>query len=154
MKNSNKKHLLIFALIVLLIGAHSILLNKIKFSPRSQKITVYVAICLGPVNENKCNSKTYSSNSYTYSLFLDKQEVIEQTDDFIEPGLKRYTKCALLDLKNWSCKYADGSGEFGFANDSYFSHSLDANGMAHYSVSNINSYYPSQNEWFALKAKG
>jgi len=50
-------------------------------------------------------------NETVYKVSADRQEVIGHM-----PGLlvDRYTDCAVVDRKDWSCTYDDKSGRFGF----------------------------------------
>lgn len=55
----------------------------------------------------------------TYRVDHIKQEVISWM-----PGASletnRYTKCAILNINQWSCRYDDESGTFGFSEGKYY----------------------------------
>jgi hypothetical protein len=50
-------------------------------------------------------------NKTTYKVSVKRQDVVGRMADFAP---NRYTDCAVVNRKNWSCTYDDGSGSFGF----------------------------------------
>lgn len=60
-------------------------------------------------------------NPTTYKVSETRQEVIHWTDDSPPETLKN---CSVVNRTNWSCKYNDGSAEFGFTKGNYFQYIL------------------------------
>ncbi len=83
-------------------------------------ITAYPVLCEKEkfTSQGECGRGT-PLNRTTYQIDKTKQEVFSWM-----PGLgletNRYTKCAVLSVNQWSCKYDDGSGTFGFSEGKYF----------------------------------
>lgn len=82
-------------------------------------ITVYPVFCPPDYNEN---NGCYPLTTSTYYPNEIKQEVIERGDF----GIETFTKCTVIDRKNWECKWDDESGTFGFNKGSFNSITLKA----------------------------
>ncbi len=69
-------------------------------------------------SSGECGSGTALSQT-TYRVDYTKQEVISWMPG---TGLEtnRYTKCAILNINQWSCRYDDESGTFGFSEGRYY----------------------------------
>ena len=70
-----------------------------------------------------CNGGWLPLNPTTYKPNADKQQVIYWS--WAVPQIETLTKCTVIDRKNWTCKFDDGSAEFGFKNGHYWHIPLD-----------------------------
>lgn len=68
------------------------------------------------MQEGKCTQL----NATTYRIDKDSQEVFSWLRDNPGTPTDKYTKCNIVNLAQWSCKYDDESGEFGFSNGEFF----------------------------------
>lgn len=101
------------------------------------EITAYPINC--PSDLDYCYSLRYTR----YKIDKRNQEVIYWTEGFLPEKL---TNCAIVNRSNWSCKYNDGSAEFGFTNGTYYNYSLITDNLEELTkdiryVSRIEYYY-------------
>ena len=112
----------------------------------NSEITEYPVLCKEKPVFNNCDNPYIPLNPTTYKVLTDRQEVIYWTAD-LSPS--RTTKCAIRDKRNWSCKYEDESGEFGFENGTYWARPL---GSSSYLQEEYETYYyPSRIEYLMIK---
>jgi hypothetical protein len=72
----------------------------------------------------QCTEKWLPFNPTTYKPDIKNRVVFYWVDD---SPVKKLTKCAVVNRKNWTCKYNDESAEFGFKNGDYWNVSLTNN---------------------------
>ena len=82
----------------------------------NSSITAYPAICSTGTEGYSCDLIPLNRSTY----FVDEEN---QTVHVRWPGLglpiEKYTNCAVIDRKNWTCTFNDGSGEVGFTDGIY-----------------------------------
>jgi len=83
-------------------------------------LTKYPLQCVsGEIKNSQCiGGKWVAMDPYkmSYTLLLEKQQVVS----VFLGELKMYSNCVILDTDNWSCKYDNGSGSFGFRKGTHF----------------------------------
>jgi hypothetical protein len=88
-------------------------------------ITKYPVSCTETIENNLCTGTWYTLNPTTYRVFADQQLVVYWT-----PGIRdtpeKLSNCVVRDIRNWVCKYNDGSAELQM-NDGVFSESTNRN---------------------------
>jgi len=81
------------------------------------EITEYSLLCN---KENyidyRCSEKWLPLNPTTYKPNASKQQVLYWTLSDIQT----LNKCSVVNRKNWTCEYNDGSATFGFKNGQYW----------------------------------
>lgn len=85
------------------------------------EITGYSEMCM-EWSENKSYCKKYepiSPNRYRPDKVNEVVYGLDQAD------ITKYTKCDIIDRKNWKCLYNEENGEFGFSNGNYFFRDLN-----------------------------
>jgi hypothetical protein len=112
----------------------------------NSEIKEYPVVCKEKVVLNKCDNPYFVANPTIYKVSTSRQEVIFWTDD-LSPS--RTTKCAIRDKKNWSCKYEDESGVFGFNNGIYWATPLGSS--SYLSEEMEKEYYPSRTDYLMIK---
>ncbi len=108
----------------------------------SSKITTFPVLCQNELPTiSDCVDAT-KLNKTTYKVDTEKQHVISWLPGYEKIALiEQYTKCVVLDVKNWTCTYDDGSGKFGFNNGNYVEES------GSFSNISINDIYVSAAQW-------
>lgn len=98
-------------LFLVLLGAGCISVNE---------ITAYPVLCEKDkfLKTGDCGNAT-PLNRTTYRVDKEKQQVLSWMPS-VDPETKRYSKCAILSVSQWSCTYDDDSGKFGFSDGKYF----------------------------------
>ena len=94
----------------------------------TDKITAYSALCESVTVNGRCNKISYTLSPTTYTVYAREQTVISQIHG-TEPT--RLAHCAVVDRKNWRCRYSDDSGEMGFTDGQYFNRVLGPNSSAY-----------------------
>ncbi|MEK7473583.1 MAG: hypothetical protein AAB668_02570 [Patescibacteria group bacterium] len=103
-------------------------------------ITVYPLWC-GDADEATGACKTWvAENRRIYKIDKDNHSVLEWTSDDSSGETIKYTKCAIVDIRQWSCEFDDESGQFGFSSGEYF-----------FGPSFLQTKYVSKREWEALR---
>lgn len=121
-----------------------ILLYVIDWEFLKSEITEYPVMCSQKLDFGICNGQKTPLNPRTYRVFPKRQEVIYFMKGFDLP-VRRLTKCAVLDRRNWSCKYDDDSAELGFRNGEYWITSSISNDF------DERTYYVSRFQWLKLQ---
>lgn len=109
-------------LVAILITILSILLIGLTWYTHINEVTAYPATCSGKDEFEKCNTYT-GMNPTTYIINRERQEVLSYMPGIKGIGPERHTKCAVINIKNWSCKSDDNSWIFGVSNGTYFDNS-------------------------------
>lgn len=81
----------------------------------------YTKMCYEWSKDDDC-LKYYPSQPDIYKIDAGNNQVFRLN----ELSVDKYSKCTIADKQNWTCKYDDESGEFGFALGKYFSRGLDS----------------------------
>lgn len=103
----------VFVLIAILL-----LIFVFDFSFISGKIIAYEIYCESASIGGLCEFKNFSKTEYfPYSI----NQTVKAKN---EGGVKEFTKCTVIDRKNWECKYNDESAVFGFLNGFFHSTTL------------------------------
>lgn len=85
------------------------------FSWVKGEITGYSKMCIDWSNDDDC--LLYKAvEKDTFKVNASNQTVFELS----KYGTDKYTKCIVVDEKNWECTYDDESARFGFARGKYF----------------------------------
>lgn len=100
-------------------------------------LIIYPLICMS----GDCNS-AYAAERTAYLINIHKNEVVYWSLDGTR-GFESTGNCTVLDKSNWSCQYADGSGNFGVMEGKFYQEHL---GTA------TTIYYVTKDEW--ERAKG
>jgi hypothetical protein len=101
-------------ILLLAAGVLAVKLIDWDFMSHSQ-ITEYPILCKDTVVENQCAHPDHTEAVTTYTVNVDGQFVVYSSDSAFNKGVvRRLSKCAVQDRRNWTCKYDDESGEFGF----------------------------------------
>jgi hypothetical protein len=112
----------------------------------NSEITAYPVLCKDKVVLNQCDNPNVPLSPTTFKVSTSRQEVVFWIEDFTP---SRTTKCAIRDKKNWSCRYEDESGEFGFNNGVFREMSLDPK---YYPQDPYEKYYyPSRTKFLTIK---
>jgi hypothetical protein len=120
------KQLLQIVFIILAIG---IVLFFFDFNFISGEITEHSLSCKKDKYINhRCAEKWLPLNSVTYKPDKKNQKVFYWHET--SPEIQTLTKCAVVDRKNWTCKFNDESAEFGFKNGDYWNVSLTRNNIS------------------------
>jgi len=125
-KSFNKKSMLKKLSILVFITIFILIIYFFDFGFVKGEITAYPLHCDKDKYINyQCIEKWLPLNPTSYKPNVSNQQVFSWTraTSFIE----KYTKCPVLNRRNWTCKYDDGSGEFGFKNGQYWNYSRDDN---------------------------
>jgi hypothetical protein len=114
----------------------------------SSKISAYFIICFQEPVAGQCSGHP-AFRAQHFQVLPDRQEVLHWMDGFND--IRRLTKCAVRDRKNWTCRYDDESAQFGFDNGRYSEIDLtvDAGKQTH-----IHQIYMSRFEWLKLQCGG
>ena len=97
--------------------------NKI-FVP---EITAYPVLCHNDIPTVYDCVDALALNRTQYKVDTDAQEVISRMPGFESMTLiNKYKNCVIINVKNWTCRYDDGSGEFGFNDGNYVRDSQDS----------------------------
>ena len=133
------------SIITFLIGLFIIVsvIKLIDFGFLSSEITEYPVQCKEKPSGNYCKNPEYQLNKTVYKVIKDRQEVIAKSEGF--PQLQKYTDCAVIDRKNWTCKADDGSWEFGFSDGEFY--------RILYTGKEYNVYYVSRLEYIKIICK-
>jgi len=117
MKKKAKKYLFLGILLVAVVFFFD-------FGFLKGEITEYSLLCNKEDYVNYwCTKKWLPLNPTTYKPSVARQEVINSTLGSYET----LTKCSIVNRRNWTCKYNDESGEFGFKNGQFWEISLGEN---------------------------
>ncbi len=109
---------ILFAIIVIII-----FLYFLDFSFLKGEIKGYQVTCDKDKYINyQCTEKWLPLGPTTYKPDPKNQIVFSWIGDF---PVNKLTKCAVVNRKNWKCKYNDESAEFGFTNGKYWRVILD-----------------------------
>src|SRR5215218_8086666 len=74
------------------------------------EITAYPIRCKDKIILSQCNKPQYTLNPRTFKVLHDKQEVLYWS--WANHRVDKLTKCAVVDRRNWKCRYDDNSAEF------------------------------------------
>lgn len=85
----------------------------------TNEITSYPAICESRDASEKCTKYT-PLNKTTYVIDFKNQKVVSYMPEMDNVPANKYNDCAIVNLENWSCKFNDNSGTFGFSNGKFF----------------------------------
>jgi len=81
------------------------------------EITVYAGICDETVRANYCDAPSHLARPVTYTVYPEQQTVVYGMEGM---PLQRWTKCAIANRRNWTCRSEDETEEFGFVGGAYF----------------------------------
>jgi len=81
------------------------------------EITAYPIHCEELTGTGGCKKVGFTLRTTTYKPYAESQEVVYWVEGFPPEKL---TQCAIRDTRNWSCKYNDGSAQFGFTGGRYW----------------------------------
>ncbi len=107
------------------------------------EITDYPIQCQNKPVYGVCNKKDFALRKTTYKPSVQRQDVVYSTEGF---DVKRLTKCAVKDRKNWTCTYDDESAEIGFTNGKFFEVSLKESKFVSEDMFD-KIYYVPKHEW-------
>lgn len=112
-----------------------------------EEITVYPISCSKPYIHSTCPDLLIPLNRTTNRVFVEKQNVIYWMPDFNDNPPSRLEKCAVRDVRNWSCEYPDSSGKVSMASGHLIEEQSNADNMS--SLPQVQ--YVSQIEWWRLQ---
>ena len=79
-------------------------------------------MCIDWSNHDDCLLYTAVNTKETFKVYASNQTVFELS----EYGTDKYTKCTVVDNKNWECTYDDESARFGFARGKDFYRGIES----------------------------
>jgi hypothetical protein len=116
-KTNQKGFIGIIVIIVVILGI--IIISRIfDWGFLTSEITSYSVQCKEKLELGSCKEPLVVLNPTTYKVSSGEQEVLYWIEGV--GGIDRLIKCAVKDRKNWSCKYNDESGEFGFTDGRFW----------------------------------
>lgn len=118
--------------------------SMIDFSFLKGEIIAYGLECEVKPRYNTCPGRTlFAMRARHYKPNKDRQEVLSWTEGFPPERLK---DCAVVDRKNWQCRFDDKSATFGFQNGEYFNYPTVDKDI-------YKEYYVSRQEWVRRDCK-
>lgn len=106
----------------------------------SDEVTVYPVYC-GDLDKATGTCRAWiAEDRRVYKINKANNYVLEWTLDDPSGETKKYTKCAIVDVGQWSCEFDDESGQFGFSSGKYF-----------FGPSFLQTKYISKEEWEYLR---
>lgn len=88
-------------------------------NPSQQEMIAYPVMCSDNLPLETCVEKI-PLNKRVYRIDIEKQVVFSWLSDIPSTQTQKYTKCAIVDINQWSCSYDDESGNFGSNNGVFF----------------------------------